>query len=48
MVAEQEITLEKGNSVYRIENRGDSKKAPSKFFAKQDQVDETPKAERIE
>jgi hypothetical protein len=33
MVAEQEITLEKGNSVYRIEKRRNSKKASKKFFA---------------
>jgi hypothetical protein len=36
MVAEQKILvpLEKGNFVYRVEKRGNSKKASKKFFAK--------------
>jgi hypothetical protein len=34
MVAEQKIPLEKGNFVYRVEKRGNSKKASKKFFAK--------------
>jgi hypothetical protein len=33
MVAEQKITLEKRNSVNRIEKRGNLKKTPKKFFA---------------
>jgi hypothetical protein len=43
MVAEQKIPLEKGNFVYRVEKRGNSKKASKKFFAKRNKVDERPK-----
>ncbi len=44
MVAEQKIPLEKGNFVYRVEKRGNSKKASMKRGS----VDETAKAESIE
>jgi hypothetical protein len=36
MVAEQKITLENGNSVNRIEKRGNLNRAPKKLFAKRD------------